>query len=170
MAPDLVAEARLDRPQQIFVPFDLQLRMQSALHQNAGAAQVDGLLNLVEDHFLRMHVAFRMAHGPVEGAEAAIFRAEIRVVDVAIDDVADDAVRMQLAAHRVGRHADADQVVAVEIVDRFLPGHHTVTFRGSEWIRAAREYSRNSAMPSVLALAQFKDDVARQIFARQFGA
>ncbi len=87
--------------------------MQAALHQDAGAAQIDGLLNLVEDHVLGMHVAFLVAHGPVEGAEAAILGAEIGVVDVAVDDVADHAVRVQLAADRVGRHADADQIVAI---------------------------------------------------------
>ena len=98
--------AVLDGPQQVLIPFDLQLGVQAALHQNAGAAQIDGLLDLVEDHFLRMDVAFGVAHGPVEGAEAAIFGAEVGVVDVAVDDVADDAVRVQLAAHRVGGHAD----------------------------------------------------------------
>ena len=67
--------------------------MQAALHQNAGAAQVHGLLDLLENGFVREDVAFVVAHGPVEGAEAAIFGAEIRVVDVAIDDVADDAFR-----------------------------------------------------------------------------
>ena len=41
-----------DRAQQVFVPLDLQVRMQAALEQNAGAAEVDGLLDLVEDDFL----------------------------------------------------------------------------------------------------------------------
>ena len=75
-----------------------------------------------------MDVAFRVAHGPVEGAEAAILGAEIGVVDVAVDDVADHAVRVQLAADRVGRHADADEIVAVIQVDGFLARHHTETF------------------------------------------
>ena len=74
--------------------------MQTALHQDAGAAQVDGLLDLLEDHFLRKNVAFGVAHRAVERAEAAILGAEVRVVDIAVDDVADDAFRMQLAADR----------------------------------------------------------------------
>ena len=39
--------------QQVLVPLDLQVRVQAALHQHAGAAQVERLLNLVEDHFVR---------------------------------------------------------------------------------------------------------------------
>src|SRR5580693_1920339 len=101
--------------------------MQPALHQNAGAAQVDGLLNLVEDHFLRMDVAFGMPHGPVERTETAILGAEIGVVDVAIDDIADDTVRMQLLPHRIGRHSDSNQIIAAIKIDRFLARHHAVT-------------------------------------------
>ena len=53
----------LMRAKQIFVPLDLQIGMQAALHQNAGAAQVDGLLDLVEDDFLRQDVAFGVPMG-----------------------------------------------------------------------------------------------------------
>ncbi len=66
-----------------------------------------------------MHVAFGVAHGPVEGAEAAEFGAEIGVVDVAVDDVADHAFGMELAAYLVGGHSDPDKIVAAEQIDRF---------------------------------------------------
>ena len=102
----------------------LRSGMQAALHQDAGAAQVDGFLNLAEDGFVRQDVAFGVAHRAVERAEAAVFGAEIGVVDVAVDDVADHAFRMQLAADGVGGHADADQVVALEHVDGFSARHH----------------------------------------------
>src|SRR5262249_28527540 len=123
MAPDV--EPLLDRPQQVLVPLDCELRMQAALHQNACASEVEGLLNFVEDHFLGVHITLGMAHGPVKGAKAAIFGAEIGVIDVAVDDVAGDSFRMQLTARLVGSHADSDEVVAPEQVDRFRPGHHT---------------------------------------------
>src|ERR1700678_1713733 len=148
MVPDLVAEAVLDRTQQILVPLDLQLRMQSALHQNAGAAQVDGLLNLVEDHFLGMDVAFRMAHWPVERAEAAILGAEIRVIDVAIDDVAHHAVRVQPAANRIGRHPDADEIVAVIQVRCFLARHHAETFLPSTLLSNSAAYRKYKSSPA----------------------
>ncbi len=80
-------EALLDGAQQVFVPFDLQVRMQAALHQHARPAQVQGLLDFGENGFVTVNVAFGMAHGPVKGAETAIFRTEIRVIDIAIDNV-----------------------------------------------------------------------------------
>ncbi len=126
MAPDV--EALLDGAQQVLIPLDAQLRMQAALHQDARAAQVDGLLNLFEDDFLRMDVAFGVAHGPVEGAEAAIFGAEIGVVDVAVDDVADHAFRDAAC----GAPASAAMPMPIRSslliqVDRFRAGHHAET-------------------------------------------
>jgi hypothetical protein len=103
--------ALLDAAEQVFIPLDLEIGMQPALHQHARAAQVERLLDFREDGFLRQNVAFGVAHGPVEGAEAAIFRAEVGVVDVAVDDVGDHVLGMPAAADRVGLHADADEVV-----------------------------------------------------------
>src|SRR5262249_36645703 len=114
------AEALLDRAQQILVPFDLQIRMQAALHQDARAAKVESLLDLPEDCFMREDVAFLVAHRTVEGAETAILCAEVRVIDVAVDDVADYALGMNPAADRVGLHADADQIIRPEEIERFL--------------------------------------------------
>ncbi len=54
--------------------------------------------------------------GAIEGAEGAVLRAEVGVVDVAVDDVADHALGVQASADGVGLHADADQVVAFEAV------------------------------------------------------
>ena len=90
----------LDRAEQVLVPLDLQIGMQAALHQHAGAAQVERLLNLVEDRFLRQDVAFGVPHRAVERAEAAILGAEVGVVDVAVDDVGDHAFRVQRRAPR----------------------------------------------------------------------
>jgi hypothetical protein len=128
------AEALLDAAEEIFVPLDFEIRVEAALHQDAGAAQVEGLLNFVVDHFLGQHVAFGMAHGPVEGAEAAILRAEVGVVDIAIDDVGDHVFGVPLAADRIGLHTDADQVVGTKQVERFLASDHTDTQRANSKI------------------------------------
>ncbi len=112
MVPDI--EALLDAAQQVFVPLDFQVGVQAALHEDAGAAEAEGLADFFEDDFLRVHVAFVVAERAVKGAEAAIFGADVGVVDIAIDDVADHAFGMQLAADLVGGHAEADQVVAAE--------------------------------------------------------
>src|SRR6185312_439461 len=99
VAPDV--EFRLDGAQQILVPFDLQVRMQSALKKQAGAAEINRFLDFVEDHLAGQDVAFLMAQRPVERAEAAILRAEVRVVDVAVNDIGNDAIRMQLPAEGI---------------------------------------------------------------------
>src|SRR5580704_15887558 len=125
MAPDI--ELLLDRPQQILIPLDLEFRMQTALHQDSGSAQVDGLLDLLKDHFLRMNVAFGMTHGPIKSAKAAIFRAEICVINVAVDNIADDPVRMQLAADLISRHPDPNQIVAIVQIDGFRASDHERT-------------------------------------------
>ena len=104
--------------------------MQAALHQHAGAAQFHGFADLVVDGFELEDVALfgcRSLQGPVKGAEGAVLGAEIGVVDVAVDDVGGDAFGMQLAAHRVGFHADADQIVGAEQVESLLFGQgHSV--------------------------------------------
>ena len=46
---------------------------------------------------------------PVERAELARRDADVGVVDVAVDEVGDDAVRVAAAAHRVGRLAERVQ-------------------------------------------------------------
>ena len=113
-------EALLDRAQQIFVIVDAQIGIQAALHENAGAAERDGLLDLLQDGVEREDVAVLRAHGPVEGAEGAILGAEIGVVDVAIDLVGGHARIVFLLAQLIRGHADADQVVGPEEIERFL--------------------------------------------------
>ncbi len=78
--------------------------MQTALHQHAGPAHLYGFANLVvngveiENVTLRRKLSLQRT---IERAEAAILRAEIRVIDVAIDDVGDNAFRMELAANSI---------------------------------------------------------------------
>ncbi len=49
MTPDI--EAGFDGSQQVFVPLDLEIRMEPALHENTGPAQIHGFLNLVQNDF-----------------------------------------------------------------------------------------------------------------------
>ena len=104
----------MQRSQQIFIPFDAEVRMQSALHQNAGAAERNRLVNLVADFVDRAHVSVRRARPAIERAERAHDVADVRVVDVAVDDVGDDVVRMSSLANFVGGHADASDIVRFE--------------------------------------------------------
>ena len=91
-----------------------QLGVQPALEEDLHAAGVDDLLQLLAELLAREHVALGMPDGPIERAEAAARRADVRVVDVAIDDVRDDALRMLAAAHRVRREAELEEAAFAE--------------------------------------------------------
>src|SRR5690349_16566942 len=93
-----------DAAQHLFVPIDLQIRMQSALHQYAGTAKFHGLTNFVVNGFELEYVALfglRSLQRTIKSTERAIFCAEIGVIDVPIDDVGDHALRMELATDGV---------------------------------------------------------------------
>ena len=109
-AVDREREARLHPAEQILVPADRQLRVEAALQQDLHAAQVDGLLELLRELLARQHVALGLVGGrPVEVAELAAGHADVRVVDVAIDDVGDLAVGVQRLAARVGGGAELER-------------------------------------------------------------
>ena len=110
----------LQRTQQIFVVIELQIGIQTALQQHSRAAQLQHFVNFAADFFERQNVAFFRAHRPVKSAEGAILGAEIGVIDVAVDLVRGHARIVLLAAHFVGGHADAYEVVGVEEIERFL--------------------------------------------------
>ncbi len=121
-------EARFQGAQQIFVVADLQVGMQAALQQNAGAAQLQHLFNFFVDGFKGEDVAVFGAERPVKGAEGTILGAEVGVIDVAIDLVSDHARIVLRQAHLVRLHADADEVVGFEHLDRLLFGQSHVWF------------------------------------------
>ena len=88
MQVDLVA--RLDRAEEILVVVDAEVGVVAALHEQAGAAERERLLDLLEDHGLRQQVALALVAGPaVEGAEVAVGDADVRVVEVPVDDERD---------------------------------------------------------------------------------
>ena len=104
--------ARLHRPEQILVPLQRQVRVVAALQQQLPAAERDRLVDLPEDLVEPEHVAVGRADRAVERAEVAPRDADVRVVDVAIDDVGDDALGMLAGADAVGEPARAAAVGA----------------------------------------------------------
>ena len=111
------------RAQQIFVPLDAEVRMQSTLHQHAGAAERDRLVDLLADLVERADVSVGRAGTAIERAEGADDVADVRVVDVAIDDVGDDVVRVAARAYLVSRDAHPRDVVRFEQRRAFFRGH-----------------------------------------------
>ena len=100
----------------------------------------NGLGDLLVDLFEVEDVAFAgpgSFEGAVEGAEGAVLRAEVGVVDVAIDDVGDHALGVQAAAHGVGLKTQPDQVGRVEVVEglRTRQRHMLILpSRGISWV------------------------------------
>jgi hypothetical protein len=82
--------AGLDRTEEVLVVVDAEVRVVAALHEQPGAADSERLLDLLEDDRLRQHVALTPVAGrAVEGAEVAVGDADVRVVQVAVDDERD---------------------------------------------------------------------------------
>ena len=109
--------------------------MQAALHQHARAAQGNGLLDLLIHGFERLDITFRRAHGTIEGAEGAVFGADVGVVDVAVDLISDHVAGMKALADGVRLHADAQQVIGAQHVESLFFGNaHAIQVRspGSE--------------------------------------
>src|SRR3989442_11242316 len=100
--------------QQVLIPFDTKVRMQSALHQDAGAAErncfIDFRANLVQS----ANVSVRRAWPPVEGTEGTNNIAYIRVIDVAVNDVGDNVGRMFSFTYLVSGGANAGDLVRLK--------------------------------------------------------
>ncbi len=96
-----------DVRQQIQVPLQGQFGVMAALHQDLRAAEGDRLLNLpvhfVEGDDIRVRILLR----PIKGAELAIDIADIRIIDIAIDDVSDDLVAAAIVGLGAGQLAAA---------------------------------------------------------------
>ncbi len=112
--------ARFQRSKKIFVIADLQVGMQTALKQNPGAAKFEHFFDLRVDGFERQNVAILRAKRAVECAKRAVFRAEIRVVDVAVDLIGGDARIVFLHSQLMRGHADADEIIGLEHFERLL--------------------------------------------------
>ncbi len=92
--------------------------MVAALHQQARAAERERLLDLLEDDRLRQEVALALVAGPaVEGAEVAVGDADVRVVEVAVDDERDALGVVEPVADLVRGAPDGDEIAGAQELD-----------------------------------------------------
>src|ERR1041385_8594947 len=87
-------ETLFDSAQHFFMPIDFEVGMQASLHKHAGSAKLDRLTNFVVDRIEIENVSLFSLwpfQRTIERAERAIFGAEVCVIDVAVNDVADNA-------------------------------------------------------------------------------
>ena len=96
--------------------------MIASLQQGLVAAQGDGLLDLLVEHLAGQDVSVGIAALAVEGTKVAHGRADVGVVDVAIDVEGAVRLRMQPARDGVGGPAQGVQVLAVEQGTAFVVG------------------------------------------------
>ena len=97
--------------------------MVTALHQETRAAELERLLDLLVDHRLRQEVALALVAGAtVEGAEVAVGDAEVRVVEVPVDDERDLLRVGQPVPDLVRDASDRDEIARAEERDRVLVG------------------------------------------------
>ena len=96
--------------------------MQSALHQDLVATQVERLLDFCVKHLRGQHVHFRMIGRTVEGTKITDRRAGVAVVDVPVDVVGPKGFRMQPSGDRVGRSSQGREVMAFEQRQTFIGG------------------------------------------------
>src|SRR6266446_5453653 len=85
--------------------------MQPTLHQHAGTPERDGLVNFGTDLVERSYVSLTVAGASVECTKCAHHVTHIGVVDVAIDDIGDDARRVPPLPNLVRGKADSNKIV-----------------------------------------------------------
>src|SRR6188472_1218909 len=79
-----------DVVQEIDVPLELQFRMMPALHQDLHSTCSSEFVQLLIKLLKAQHVMIFVAFGPIKCAELAVNVANVRVIDVAIDDIGHD--------------------------------------------------------------------------------
>src|SRR3989442_1846884 len=85
-------ELAFDVRKQVEIPLQRQLGMVASLHKNLRAAEGDGFLDFLVDFIVGDHVGVVVAFHPVEGAEFAVNVANVRVIDVPVDNVSYDLI------------------------------------------------------------------------------
>ncbi len=105
-----LGKSLLQVAEQFFVPLQWQRRMEPTLHQDLVAAKGDGFFNLCVELVSLEHIAFCVLGGAIERAEVADRRADVGVVDVAVDVVRPPRLRVQPPRDRVGGMADRGEV------------------------------------------------------------
>src|SRR4029079_13043660 len=107
--------ALLERAEEILVVVDAEVGVVTALHEDSGAADRQGLLDLLEDDRLREQVPLgAVARAPVEGAEVAVRDADVRVGDVAVNDERDPDTVRAASSSLVRGLPDRHQVLGLE--------------------------------------------------------
>ena len=113
-------EVRLDVLEQLLIPLELQMRVQAPLHEDLVAPQRDRLANLVEQDVAIQDVSLGVVDFAVKRAKVADRRANVGVVDIAVDVVSPERLGMEPSAHLIGSPAQLQQRGRTEQFDALI--------------------------------------------------
>src|SRR5689334_12083012 len=99
----------LDVAHQVEVPLERDVGVVPALDEDLHPADGFELVDLAADLLERQHVSLGVLRPTVERAELAVRDADIRVVDVPVDDVRDDVLRVEAPARLIRQAAQLEQ-------------------------------------------------------------
>src|SRR6185312_469992 len=109
--------------QEIFVPLDAEVRVQATLHQHPRSTQRDRFIDLCANLIHRPDVSVGRSRPAIKRAERADNVTDVGIVDVPIDDVRNDAVRMKTLTDFIGGSAHLRNVVRLEKSQALVAGH-----------------------------------------------
>jgi hypothetical protein len=112
--PDLVSELVAHGPEEVLVPLDFEIRVETALHENSSSAELNRLPDFLENHFMRKDIAFLTLGGTVEITKTTVFGAEVRVVDIPVDLITDDRFGVEALTEGIGVGAQGEKVRGFE--------------------------------------------------------
>jgi hypothetical protein len=110
-------EAGLDVPEKFLVPLERERGMEATLEEDLISADGDHLRDLVHQHFPVEDIALGMLRRPVESAEITHRRADVGVVDVAVDVVGPPRLRVEPRGDGVRCPPDRGEVRRAEQQD-----------------------------------------------------
>src|SRR4029077_60822 len=108
-AVDVDGVVTLDVLHQVEIPLERNVWIVSALNQDLDTAERLELIDLRTDLLEGECIAFSVLGSTRERAETAVSYTDVRVVDVAIDDVRDNVSGMLLLAHTIRFGAELEE-------------------------------------------------------------
>ena len=102
---------RVERTKKVLVPFDVEIRMQPALHEHTSAAERDRFVDSFLDLLDGMNIRIGFSRSTIKSTESTDDVADVRVIYVPVDDVCDDVGRVLAHADLMCRKPDADEIV-----------------------------------------------------------
>src|ERR1041384_5924716 len=79
--------------------------MKPSLHQDSASAQLDHLLHFAKELLVAVDVAFPCSTVAIKSAKGADRHAYVRIIDIAVDHVCDNVVRMKRLSQLIGELA-----------------------------------------------------------------